>query len=154
MTSEDPRGDLTREYYEAVRDCTPEDCGDCILRPATNRACYTVDVDPGKEARMILGLMDERDALRARVAELEAENARIIQEWAISEAAARGGAPRPDTELRGIFAERDRLREALERIQTMTVLEWQGTARGCYIIAGKVKNQPPDLTAGEFNRGE
>ena len=86
---------------------------------------------------MILGLMDERDALRARVAELEAENARIIQEWAISEAAARGGAPRPDTELRGIFAERDRLREALERIQTMTVLEWQGTARGCYIIAGK-----------------
>lgn len=56
--------DLTREYYEAVRDCTPEDCGDCILRPATNRACYTVDVDPGKEARMILGLMDERDALR------------------------------------------------------------------------------------------
>lgn len=38
---------------------------------------------------------------------------------------------------RGIFAERDRLREALERIQTMTVLEWQGTARGCYIIAGK-----------------
>jgi len=85
--------DLTREYYEAVRDCTPEDCGDCILRPATNRACYTVDVDPGKEARMILGLMDERDALRARVAELEAENARIIQEWAISEAAARGGAP-------------------------------------------------------------
>ncbi len=43
--------DLTREYYEAVRDCTPEDCGDCILRPATNRACYTVDVDPGKEAR-------------------------------------------------------------------------------------------------------
>ena len=84
--------DLTREYYEAVRDCTPEDCGDCILRPATNRACYTVDVDPGKEARMILGLMDERDALRARVAELEAENARIIQEWAISEAAARGGA--------------------------------------------------------------
>ena len=72
--------DLTREYYEAVRDCTPEDCGDCILRPATNRACYTVDVDPGKEARMILGLMDERDALRARVAELEAENARIIQD--------------------------------------------------------------------------
>ena len=71
--------DLTREYYEAVRDCTPEDCGDCILRPATNRACYTVDVDPGKEARMILGLMDERDALRARVAELEAENARIIR---------------------------------------------------------------------------
>lgn len=82
----------------ARRVCTVEDCGDCILRPATNRACYTVDVDPGKEARMILGLMDERDALRARVAELEAENARIIQEWAISEAAARGGAPRPDTE--------------------------------------------------------
>ena len=82
--------DLTREYYEAVRDCTPEDCGDCILRPATNRACYTVDVDPGKEARMILGLMDERDALRARVAELEAENARIIQRcWTRSEEAAR-----------------------------------------------------------------
>ena len=69
--------DLTREYYKAVRDCTVEDCGDCILRPATNRACYTVDVDPGKEARMILGLMDERDALLARVAELEAENKRL-----------------------------------------------------------------------------
>jgi len=34
--------DLTREYYKAVRDCTVEDCGDCILRPATNRACYII----------------------------------------------------------------------------------------------------------------
>jgi hypothetical protein len=56
--------ELTREYYEAVRDCAPEDCGDCILNPETNRACHMVDVDPSVEAAFVLALMDERDRYR------------------------------------------------------------------------------------------
>lgn len=65
--------ELTREYYKAVRDCKPGDCGDCILKPQTNRACHMVDVDPRDEARLVLSLMDERDRYRALVAELEME---------------------------------------------------------------------------------
>ena len=56
--------ELTRAYLEAVRACTPEDCGDCILKPTTNRACHMVDVDPRDEAALALSLMDERDRLR------------------------------------------------------------------------------------------
>jgi len=60
------------------------------------------------------------------------------------------------------------------RGETMTRIEWTNVTRNpvtgcspvsagcanCYAavmarrLAGKVKNQPPDLTAGEFNRGE
>jgi len=60
----------TKEYYEAVRDCKPGDCGDCILKPQTNRACHMVDVDPRDEARLVLSLMDERDRYRAALQEI------------------------------------------------------------------------------------
>jgi hypothetical protein len=49
---------LTRAYLEAVRACTPEDCGDCILKPTTNRACHMVDVDPRDEAALALRLAE------------------------------------------------------------------------------------------------
>lgn len=63
--------ELTREYYEAVRDCTPEDCGDCILQPETNRACHMVDIDPRDEAAFVLALMDERDRYRVALERIQ-----------------------------------------------------------------------------------
>jgi len=55
--------ELTRAYLEAVRACTPEDCGDCILKPTTNRACHMVDVDPRDEAALALRLAEGLEAL-------------------------------------------------------------------------------------------
>lgn len=55
--------ELTRAYLEAVRACTPEDCGDCILKPTTNRACHMVDVDPRDEAALALRLAEGLEEL-------------------------------------------------------------------------------------------
>lgn len=67
---------LTRAYLEAVRACTPEDCGDCILKPTTNRACHMVDVDPRDEAALALRLREELEdtVIIAGTAMCEANN--------------------------------------------------------------------------------
>ena len=59
---------LTRKALEAMRDCDPENCGGCVLLPATNRACHMVDFSDGQVSDLALRLAEALEGLEKAAA--------------------------------------------------------------------------------------
>ena len=57
-------------------------------------------------------------------------------------------------QIQALERERDRMKTALERIMTITEGEWQGTSRGCHMIARSTLYSPTAQAEAAAAKGE